>query len=202
MITLYHSPRSRSVRPRWLLEEIGAAYDLVTLDFEKQEHKTAAHRQRHPHGQVPALVDGDLALIESAAICLHLADRFPAAQLAPPLGTPERGRYYQWVLYGIVTLEPPVLEVFMHTMRLPEAERSAAKAAAARERFAEIAQVLAEALGPNPFLLGERFSAADVVVGSTLAWASLFGLMDGMPALAAYVERLVQRPAYQRSQAD
>lgn len=202
MITLYHSPRSRSVRPRWLLEEIGAPYDLVTLDLEQQEHKTAAHRQRHPHGQVPVLVDGDLALIESAAICLHLADRFPAAGLAPAVGTPERGRYYQWMVYAIATLEPPVLEVFMHTMRLPEAERSATRAAAARDRFAEIAQVLTDALGPRPFLLGGAFSAADVMIGSTLAWASLFGLMDDRPTLSAYVERLVQRPAYQRAQTD
>ena len=202
MITLYHSPRSRSVRPRWLLEEIGTAYDLVTLDLSTQEHKSAAHRQRHPHGQVPALVDGDLALIESAAICLHLADRFPAANLAPPLGTPERGRYYQWMIYAIATLEPPVLQVFLHTMQLPEAERSATQAAAARDKFAEIGQVLSDALGTHPFLLGERFSAADVMVGSTLAWASLFGMMDGLPTLAAYVERVTQRPAYQRAQTD
>ena len=202
MITLYHSPRSRSVRPRWLLEEIGTPYDLVTLDLSTQEHKSAAHRQRHPHGQVPALVDGDLALIESAAICLHLADRFPAADLAPPLGTPERGRYYQWMIYAIATLEPPVLQVFLHTMQLPEAERSATQAAAARDKFAEIGQVISDALGTHPFLLGERFSAADVMVGSTLAWASLFGMMDGLPTLAAYVERLTQRPAYQRAQTD
>ena len=202
MITLYHSPRSRSARPRWLLEEIGAAYELVTLDLAKQEHLSAAHRQRHPHAKVPVLVDGDLALIESAAICLHLADRFPAAQLAPPVGTPERGRYYQWMVYAIATLEPPVLQVFLHTVRLPEAERSAAQAAAGRAQFAEVAQVLTDALGGHPFLLGERFSAADVMIGSTLAWASLLGLMDGMPALAAYVERLVLRPAYRRSQTD
>ena len=202
MITLYHSPRSRSVRPRWLLEEIGTPYDLVTLDLSTQEHKSAAHRQRHPHGQVPALVDGDLALIESAAICLHLADRFPAADLAPPLGTPERGRYYQWMIYAIATLEPPVLQVFLHTMQLPEAERSATQAAAARDKFAEIGQVISDALGTHPFLLGERFGAADVMVGSTLAWASLFGMMDGLPTLAAYVERLTQRPAYQRAQTD
>lgn len=202
MITLYHSPRSRSVRPRWLLEEIGAEYELVTLDFGKQEHKSPAHRQRHPHGQVPALVDGDLALIESAAICLHLADRFPAAKLAPPLGTPERGRYYQWMVYAIATLEPPVLQVFMHTMQLPEAERSATLAATARGQFAEVGRVINDGLGANPYLLGEQFGAADVMIGSTLAWASLFGLMDGLPTLAAYVERLVQRPAYQRAQAD
>lgn len=202
MITLYHSPRSRSVRPRWLLEEIGADYELVTLDLSKQEQKSEAHRRVHPHGQVPALIDGDLALIESAAICLYLADRFPAAKLAPQVGTPERGRYYQWMVYSIGTLEPPVLQVFMNTVQLPEGERSAAQATAGRVRFAEVGRVIGDGLAGRPFLLGEQFTAADVMIGSTLAWASLMGLLDDQPALGDYVERLVQRPAYQRAQAD
>jgi glutathione S-transferase len=200
MITLYHSPRSRSVRPRWLLEEIGAEYDLVTVDLSGQ--RSEAHRRVHPHGQVPALVDGDLALIESAAICLHLADKFPAAKLAPAVGTPERARYYQWMVYSIGTLEPPVLQVFMNTVQLPEAERSAAQASAGRTKFAEVGKVISDGLAGRPYLLGEQFSAADVMIGSTLAWASFMGLLDGLPALAAYVERLVQRPAHQRAQAD
>ena len=199
MITLYHSPRSRSARPRWLLEEIGAAYELVTLDLAKQEHLSAAHRQRHPHAKVPVLVDGDLALIESAAICLHLADRFPAAQLAPPVGTPERGRYYQWMVYAIATLEPPVLQVFLHTVRLPEAERSAAQAAAGRAQFAEVAQVLTDALGGHPFLLGERFSAADVLLGMACYFLRQFGIVQDEPVLFAYIERCMARPALQRA---
>lgn len=201
MITLYHSPQSRSVRPRWLLEEIGADFTIVPIDLGKQEQKSAAHLRVHPHGQVPALTDGDLTLIESAAICLHLADRFPAAGLAPAPGTPERGRYYQWMVYTVATLEPPILQVFMNTIQLPEAERSAAEAAAGREKFRDVAKVIADAIGAGPYLLGDQFSAADVMVGSTLAWASFMGLLDGQPVLAAYVERLVQRPAYQRMQA-
>lgn len=200
MITLYHSPRSRSVRPRWLLEEAGAEYDLVMVDLAGQ--RSEAHRRVHPHGQVPALVDGDLALIESAAICLHLADRFPDARLAPPIGTPQRGRYYQWVVYAIGTLEPPVLQVFLHSVQLPEAERSAAQASAGRSGFAAVARVITDALGSGPYLLGDQFTAADVMIGSTLAWASFMGLLDEQPALSAYVERLMQRPAYQRAQAD
>ena len=78
MLKLYHSPQSRSMRPRWLLEEIGAPYELVRVDLGKQEHKTPQYLQIHPHGPVPALVDGDLTLIESAAICAYLADKFPA----------------------------------------------------------------------------------------------------------------------------
>jgi glutathione S-transferase len=201
MITLYHAPQSRSVRPRWLLEEIGTEFTIVPIDMSKQEHKSAAHLRVHPHGQVPALTDGDLTLIESAAICLHLADRFPAAKLAPGLGTPERGRYYQWMVYSVATLEPPILQVFMNTIQLPEAERSAAQAAAGREKFKEVARVIADGVGKGPYLLGDQFSAADVMIGSTLAWASFMGLLDGQPVLASYVERLTQRPAYQRMQA-
>jgi glutathione S-transferase len=200
MITLYHSPRSRSVRVRWLLEEAGAPYELVTVDL--QGEKSAAHRKVHPHGQVPALVDGDLALIESAAICLHLADKFADAKLAPPVGTPTRALYYQWMAYSIGTLEPPILDVFLNTVMLPEAQRSAAKAAAGRSHFAEVGAVIDAGLAGKPFLLGDQLSAADIMIGSTLAWASFMGLLDGLPGLATYVERLVQRPAYQRAQAD
>ena len=127
MLKLYHSAQSRSTRPRWLLEEIGAPYELVRVDLGKQEHKTPQYLQIHPHGVVPALVDGDLALIESGAICAYLADKFPAARLAPAVGTPERGRYYQWMFYTMATLEPPLLQVFMNTVQLPEAQRSAAR---------------------------------------------------------------------------
>ncbi len=201
MITLYHAPQSRSVRPRWLLEELGTDFKIVPIDMSKQEHKSEAHLRIHPHGQVPALTDGDLTLIESAAICMYLADKFPAAKLAPALGTPERGRYYQWMVYCIATLEPPVLQVFMNTVMLPEAERSAAQEAAGRAQFAEVAKVIAAGLGDRPYLLGNEFSAADVMIGSTLAWASFMGLLDGQPVLASYVERLTQRPAYQRMQA-
>jgi len=202
MVKLYHASQSRSTRPRWLLEEIGAPYDLVRLDMKQQDHKTPDYLRIHPHGQLPALVDGDVTLIESAAICLYLADKFPDAELAPPIGTPARGRYYQWVVYTMATLEPPVLQVFLNTVQLPEAERSAAVANAGRAQFAEVARVLGDALGGRPYLLGEAFSAADVMVGSTLAWSSFMGLLDGFPILGTYVERLVQRPAYQRAGAD
>lgn len=202
MITLYHAPQSRSTRPKWLLEEAGADYEIVRLDMSKQEHKSAEHLRRHPHGQVPVLVDGDLALIESAAICLYLADKFPQAKLAPPVGSPERGRYYQWMVYSIATLETPVVDIFLHTVSLPEAQRSAEKVAAARTQFAGVAKVLSEALGTHPYMLGADFSAADVMIGSTLAWGSFLGLLDGNPVLAGYVERLTQRPAFQRSQTD
>jgi glutathione S-transferase len=199
---LYHSPRSRSVRSRWLLEEIGAPYELVTLDFSKNEQKTADYMKIHPHGAVPALVDGDAALYESAAVCMYLADKFPDKRLAPPVGTPARGLYYQWMVYSIATLEPPVLQVFLNTVMLPEAQRSAAAAEEGRSKFADVARVLSQALTGKSFLLGEQFSAADVMIGSTLAWGQFLGLLNGQPTLEAYVKRVTERPAYQRAQAD
>lgn len=198
---LYHRPQSRSIRPRWLLEEIGAPYELITLDHAKGEDKTAAYLKIHPHGAVPALVDGDLALFESAAICAYLADKFPEKHLAPAVGTPARGRYYQWMFYSMATLEPPVLQIFMNAVMLPEAERSAAAVEQGRKTFAEVARVLSQALAGKPFLLGEQFSAADVMVGSTLGWGQFMGLLEGQPELSAYVKRLSDRPAYQRAQA-
>ena len=202
MLKLYHSAQSRSVRPRWLLEEVGAPYDLVRLDFSKQEHKTPGYLQIHPHGVVPALVDGDLKLMESAAICAYLADKFPAARLAPPVGTPDRGRYYQWMVYAVATLEPPLMQVFMHTVRLPEAERSARVADEGRTKFGEAAEVIAGGLTGKAFLLGEQLSAADVMIGSTLVWSQFMGLLNSRPALGEYVQRLMSRPAYQRAFAD
>lgn len=199
---LYHSSQSRSVRPRWLLEEIGAPYEVVRLSLKEGENKRPDYLKIHPHGAVPALVDGDLAMFESSAICMYLADKFPEKHLAPAVGTPARARYYQWMVYAMATLEPPVLQVFLNTVMLPEAQRSAEVAEAGKKGFAAVADVLTAALAGKTYLLGEQFSAADVMIGSTLGWSSFMGLLEGRPELQAYVERLTQRPAYQRAQAD
>lgn len=196
---LYYSPQTRAGRPRWLLEEIGAPYELATLDMSKGEHKAADYMKIHPHGAVPALVDGDLALFESAAICMYLADKYPEKKLAPAVGTPARGLYYQWMLYSMATLEPPVLQIFLNTAMLPEAERSAAVVEKAKAQFADVARVLANALAGRSFILGEQFSAADVMIGSTLGWAGMMGLLGDQPTLQAYVKRLSERPAFQRA---
>ena len=199
---LYYAPQTRAVRPRWLLEEIGAPYTLVRLDMSKGEHKNPEYVKIHPHGAVPALVDGDVTMFESAAICAYLADKFPEKRLAPPVGSPARASYYQWIIYSMATLEPPVLQVFSHTVMLPEAERSAAAVEEGRAKFGQIAAVLTQALEGKSFLLGEQFSAADVMIGSTLVWGQMLGLLNEYPVLAEYVGRLASRPAFQRAQAD
>lgn len=197
---LYHSARSRSARPRWLLEEVGEPYELVRLDMSKGEHKSPEYLKIHPHGVVPGFVDGDLKLMESAAICMYVADKFPQKRLAPPVGTPARGSYYQWMVYTMATLEPPVLQIFMNTVMLPDDKRSPAVVEEARKTFAGVANTLTQALTGRPYLLGSDFSAADVMIGSTLAWGSFMGLLAGQPVLEDYVKRLSERPAYQRAQ--
>lgn len=194
---LYHSPQSRSVRPRWLLEELGVPYELVTLDMAKKDQKSAEYMKIHPHGVVPALVDGDIVMFESAAICLYLADKYADKNLAPAVGSPERAAYYQWMVYSIATLEPPVLQVFLHTVMLPEEQRSSEIAQNAREQFKDVARVLTQALRGKEYLVGNQFSAADVMIGSTLAWSHFMGLLNDQHALEAYVKRLSARPAYQ-----
>jgi glutathione S-transferase len=203
MITLYHAPQSRSVRPRWMLEEIGTPYELVRVDLQAGEQKKADFLRINPNGAVPALVDGEIRLFESAAICEYLADRFPDKRLAPPVGTPARGYYYQWIHFGMSTLEPPLITIFMHTVNRPEPERIPQLVAPAREHLGAALGVLEKALAGRTVLVGDDLTTADVVVGSTLAWAQMLGLVGAsQPATAAYLGRLMGRPAFQRAMAD
>lgn len=196
---LYHSKLSRSGRVLWLLEELGVPYELESLDLAKGENKSAAYRKVHPHGVVPALVDGAQTLIESGAICAYLADKYADKGLAPGLSSPARGKYYQWILYTVATMEPPILMVFMNTSRLPEGERNAAVAEAGRSQFKEVARVLTGALDGKEYLVDDRFSVADIMVGSTLVWCQFLGLLADEPVLREYVARLSQRPAFKKS---
>lgn len=199
---LYYAAQTRATRPRWLLEELGVPYSLERLDMSKKEHKSPEYLRVHPGGQVPAFQDGDVTLFESAAICAYLADKFPEKHMAPAPGTPERGLYYQWLFYSIATLEPPIVQVILHTVMLPEAQRSATQADDGRKNFAAVAQVLERALDAQQFLVGNRFSAADIMIGSTLGWAQMLGLSGAHPTLEAYVGALAARPAFQRAHAD
>ena len=199
---LYYSPQGRAVRPRWLLEEIGEPYELVRLTLGT-DNKTPAYLKINPNGTVPTLVDGDLVLFESAAICQHLADRHPEKRLAPPLGTPARGLYYQWIHYAMSGLEPPLVTIFLHTINKPEAERIPVLVTEARAQLRTVLGVVEQALAGRPFILGDQLTTADVLVGSTLVWAQMMSLLgDDRPATAAYLTRLASRPAFQRATAD
>ena len=199
---LFYIPLTRSNRPRWLLEELGVPYQLVRLDRAKSENQGPAYLAVNPTGKVPALIDGEVRIFESAAIVLYLADKYPEKGLCPPLGTEARARYYQWALYAATTLETPVADTAHHSAMRPEALRVPSIAEEGRADFARVVKAAEDQLGKTPFILGESFSAADVLLGATLTWARMVRLLDGHPHSKAYLERMMARPAYQRSRAD
>jgi glutathione S-transferase len=200
--TLYHSGQSRSIRPRWLLEEIGAPYELVTLNLQAGDQKKPEFLKINPNGAVPALVDDDVKLFESGAICQYLADKFPEKRLAPPINTPARAYYYQWIHFAMSTIEPPLLTLFLHTVMHPEADRIPQLVPPAREQLKNALNVLEHALAGRTFLVGDNLTTADVMVASTLAWAQMIGLLDAsLPNTAAYLGRCMGRPAFQRAMA-
>jgi glutathione S-transferase len=196
---LFYSPQTRGVIARWALEEVGCEYELVRLKFP-EEVKRADHLAYNPLGQVPTLVDGEKVITECTAIALYLADRFPEAKLAPPLG--ERGEYYNWCFFMNATLEPPLMQVFLHTMRLPEEERLPERASKAQEELDRVFGVLQQRLEGREYVAGQTFSMADLLLGSTLGWIEKIGFLRNFPGLAEYARRTNARPACQRANAD
>ena len=190
---LYHVPPSRSARVLWLLEEVGQPYDLTVMKGD--DRKTDEHRRRHPLGRVPVIEDDEGFLFESAALCLQIADLYPDAQLNWPLATHERGLVYQWTVFAMSELEPAILEVRRNREDNPN------HAQAGAERFTTAAAALEHALGGQEYLVGERFSVADLVCGAVLIFARSTSLTDDMPNINAYLERLEARPARQRATA-
>jgi glutathione S-transferase len=182
------------MRVLWLLEEIGEPYDVTVLTGE--DRRTDEHKLRHPLGRVPVLEDDEGFLFESAALCLQLADVYPDAQLNWPLGTHERGLVYQWVIFSMTELESAVGDV-RAARRAGDAER----AEAATERVRTTAAVIETALAGHEYLVGDRFSVADLVCGAVLSLAKTTDLIGELPNIEAYVERLDVRPARTRARA-
>jgi glutathione S-transferase len=199
---LYFAPRTRASRSRWLLEELGIPYELVRLDLSKQENLTPEFLAVSPLGELPALIDGAVTILEPAAICLYLADRFPEMQLAPPLGSSERGAYLQWLLFAEVTLQPVVMRFHQHA-QLSEAHKSTARVqeVLAKDRVgldAVLDVVDAEVAGRD-FLAAGHFTAADLVMAAILHLANHLQLLEERPRLVSYVRLHCERPACARA---
>lgn len=192
MIRIYWCARTRAARAVWMAEEAGLEYEIVPVDIRDPESKAdAAFRAASPMGKVPAIADGEVLLSDSAAICLYLADRYPEAGLAPATDEAARGRYLYWMVFVPGVLEPAMAE------KLAGWETS--KFAHGWGDYDTMIATLEGGLAPGPWLLGERFSAADVMVGSTVNFLKLFGILPESAVLEAYVERCLARPAYQRA---
>ncbi|HEY8208338.1 MAG TPA: glutathione S-transferase family protein [Myxococcaceae bacterium] len=198
---LYYVPKTRAMRPRWLLEELGVPYELVRMDSSKRETHTESYLRVNPLGHVPALDDGGNVIVESAAIIMHLADRFPDKGLAPAPGAPERGRWYQWIIYAMATLEPQV-GIVSEQGRLSPEERNDAVVQRAKARFQQEAALAEQHLQGREFAVGDRFSAADIVLGSVLGWARMMELCGELPACAAYSKAMLSRPAAKKARED
>jgi glutathione S-transferase len=196
---LYHCPNTRSERVLWMFRELGVTPEIVTIELFKGQGRSPEYLARNPNGFVPLLEDGELQLIESSAILMHLADKFPEKNLAPKAGTPDRSRYYQYMVYSPAAIDPAVELVAYHTRVLPEAARVPGAAEYGKKRFSRIGKALSQMLGDRQFVVGNSFSAADIMVGSSLMWAGRYQLLGDLPTLAAYVDRLKARPALNNS---
>lgn len=197
---LYHVALTSAFRPRWVLEETGQEHELIRLSLAPEDLKTPEYLKVHPLGQVPALVDGDLTLIESAAICMYLAERAPDQALLPPDEARARALYHQWILYAMDTVSPVVHPVYLRWFLAAPEDKPNVALAADHVAIARVLAPVARTLDAGPFLLGERFTTADVVLGGVLQWAEAAGLLSGCPQVRAYHDRLRARPAYQRAQ--
>ncbi len=203
---LYYAPRTRAFRARWLLEELEVPYHLRRVDLAGGEQRTPDYRAIHPLGAVPALVlpepGSERTVIESAAICLQLADRHLDRGLAPPHDSTLRAGYYQWVVFAAATLDPLVAPIFARAQRAPASRRAEVATDDEHERFARTVGALRPTLARGPHLLGAAFSTADVLVGSVLAWADDVGLLRSARELEPYLARLRARPAFVRASDD
>jgi glutathione S-transferase len=193
MLTLHHAPQSRSSRILWMLEEVGAKYDLVITDIPRMDGSGAADPGNpHPDKKVPALVHDGALITESIAILQYLADLYPESKLAPPMGDKARGPYLTWLAYYAGVVEPVITLGFAGLGENPILQRTFRDSDAAKRR-------IAAALDANPYLLGDRFTAAD------LLYASMGHYMrDAMPPGARvddYLQRCGSRPALARAQA-
>jgi glutathione S-transferase len=189
-LTLYHAVPSRSSIVHWMMEELGEPYDLHVISLKKGENRQPAYLAINPMGKVPALAHGDVVVTEAAAICAYLADVFPSAGLAPATSDPRRGVYYRWMFFAPSCIEPMMLD------RLGKVTRENTTAAGHGD-FERVMASIEQALSNGPFILGDKFSAADVVMGSTLFFATMFGAIPKEGRVKDYVDRIAARPAHQ-----
>jgi glutathione S-transferase len=191
-VTFFHAPQSRSGGTRALLEELGVDYDLQALNFKTGEQRQPAYLAINPMGKVPAIRHGDALIIEQPAVFMYLADLYPEAKLAPPIGDPLRGPYLRWLVFYGSCFEPALIDRSMK-------REAAAPSTCPYGDFDTMLKTLTDQLEKGPYLLGDTFSAADVLWGSALNWTTMFKLVPELPVIRAYIDRVIRRPAMQRA---
>jgi len=202
MYQLYYYPGNANLAPHVLLEEIGAPYELRLVDRNRNEHKSPGYLKLNPTGRIPVLVDGDLVLYETAAICLHLADRHAGAGLAPALGTNERAEFYKWLIYLTNTVQAELI-VYFYPERLADDAAAAAQIKAhAERRVGEMLDLIEATLaaGAGPFLLGAQYRAVDPYLLMLCRWTrAMHHPARERPQLGRFLDTVMARPAAQRA---
>ena len=193
-ITFFHALQSRSGGTRALLEELGADYELHLLDLKAGEQRRPAYLAINPMGKVPAIRHAGALITEQPAVFIYLADLYPAAKLAPPPGDPLRGPYLRWLVFYGSCFEPAVTDKSMQREPAPPSTCGYGD-------YDTMLKTLVDQLEQGPYLLGDTFSAADVLWGTALNWTTLFKLVPELPVIRAYIDRVLARPAMQRAAA-
>jgi len=191
-LVFFHNPHSRAAMTHALLEELGVDYQQRVLDFRNNEQLAAEYRALNPMGKVPAIRHNGTVVTETVAIFIYLADAFPRANLAPALDDPQRGTYLRWLVFYAACFEPALGDRAMKREPAPRGQSPYAD-------FDTTVNAIVQALQPGPWLLGERFSAADVLWGNALRWVTGFGMVEATPVVADYIARVMSRPAEQRT---
>ena len=189
---LFWAPQTRAQRGIWLLEEAGVEYEMVRIDLGSDESRaTAGFLEASPMGKVPALIDGEVRMAESAAICLYVADLYGMGSLAPAFDDPRRGKYLYWTLYTPAVIEPAMSEKFNDVA--PNRQRSG------WGDFDLMIETWDNALEGREWILGDSFTAADVMLGSSAIFLRMFEMLPNTRNLGDYADRCVARPAYARA---
>ena len=193
-LVFYHSPNTRSTGARILLEELGASYELHALDMKRGEQRKPDYLAVNPMGKVPAIRHGDSVVTEQGAVFIYLADLYPEAGLAPRIGDPLRGPYLRWLVFYGSSFEPAVVDRSLKREPAPPATSPYGD-------FDTMLKTVTDQLARGPYLLGDRFSAADVLWGTALKWTTGFKLVPLLPVIEAYIARVDARPAVARVKA-
>ena len=199
MLELFNFPKTRGSRVTWMLEELEADYEFKLVPFGANGFASEDYLKINPAGKVPALRDGDLVLTESAAIVTYLGDKFPEKQLVPPAGTSARAKYDQWCYFVLTELEQPLWTKGKHTFIFPPDKRVPAVIETAQWEFQKALNILSKGLEGNRYILGDSFSAADILIGHTLTWARTAKQPIEFENVTDYAELILGREALQRA---
>jgi len=192
VITFYTNPFSRGRVVNWMLEEVGVPYDLKLVNLEKGEQKDSAFLALNPMGKVPTIVHRGVVITETSAICMYLADAFPAAGLAPAISDPARGTYLRWFFFAASSLEYALMDKAFPRAGTPHVGQLG------YGTYERALGALEHALRPGPWALGDRFSALDVYLGSQMGWTLMTKVLEPRPLFTEYVARCNERPAWKR----